>query len=278
MTMPQAGAAERTAHQRTISMTDPTRPDLSDTTAIITGASRGIGEAVARYLAALGAHVFLAARSADAIERIAGEIAEAGGTATAVPTDMADHRAVAALVRAAIDATGRLDLLVNNTGLIDPIARIADSDPDAWSRLIDVNVKGVYYGLRQALPVMRAQGFGTIVNISSGAANSALDGWSHYCASKAAVLRLTGVAQKEASASGVRVIGLSPGTVATAMQEEIRASGLNPVSQLAWEAHISPEWVGRAVAFLTTPAADPWLGTDFSLKTEDGRAAVGMAA
>jgi NADP-dependent 3-hydroxy acid dehydrogenase YdfG len=258
-------------------MTDPTHPDLSGTTAIVTGASRGIGEATARHLAALGAHVFLAARSTDAIKRIAGEIAEAGGTATVAPTDMADPRAVAALVRAATHATGRLDLLVNNAGLIDPIARIADSDPDAWSRVIDVNVKGVYHGLRHALPVMQAQGSGTIVNLSSGAANSALEGWSHYCASKAAVLRLTGVAQKEASASGVRVVGLSPGTVATPMQEKIRASRINPVSQLAWETHISPDWVARAVAFLTTPAADPWLGTDFSLKTEDGRAAIGMA-
>jgi NADP-dependent 3-hydroxy acid dehydrogenase YdfG len=258
-------------------MTDPTHPDLSGTTAIVTGASRGIGEATARHLAALGAHVFLAARSTDAIKRIAGEIAEAGGTATVAPTDMADPRAVAALVRAATHATGRLDLLVNNAGLIDPIARIADSDPDAWSRVIDVNVKGVYHGLRHALPVMQAQGSGTIVNLSSGAANSALEGWSHYCASKAAVLRLTGVAQKEASASGVRVVGLSPGTVATPMQEKIRASGINPVSQLAWETHISPDWVARAVAFLTTPAADPWLGTDFSLKTEDGRAAIGRA-
>ena len=257
-------------------MTDPTRPDLTGTTAIVTGASRGIGEATARYLAELGAHVVLAARSAEAIERIAEEIAAAGGTATAVPTDMADHHAVSALVAAATDATGRLDLLVNNAGLIDPIARIADSDPDAWGHAIDVNVKGVYHALRHALPVMQAQGSGTIVNISSGAANSALEGWSHYCASKAAVLRLTGVAYKEASASGVRVVGLSPGTVATAMQRAIRASGINPVSQIAWEAHISPDWVARAVAFLTTPAADPWLGTDFSLKIEEGRKAVGM--
>jgi NADP-dependent 3-hydroxy acid dehydrogenase YdfG len=186
-------------------MTDPTHPDLSGTTAIVTGASRGIGEATACHLAALGAHVFLAARSADAIKRIAGEIAEAGGTAMAVPTDMADHHAVAALVRAATEATGRLDLLVNNAGLIDPIARIADSDPDAWGDVIDVNVKGVYYGLRHALPVMQVQGSGTIVNISSGAANSALEGWSHYCASKAAVLRLTGVAHKEVSSFGIRV-------------------------------------------------------------------------
>ena len=254
-----------------------TTPDMTGKTAIVTGASKGIGEAAARYLAGLGAHVFLAARSADAIERIATEIEADGGMAQAVPTDVADNAAVAKLVKAATDATGRLDLLVNNAGLIDPIARIMDSDPDAWGGIIDVNVKGVYHGLRHAMPVMAAQGGGTIVNISSGAANSFLEGWSHYCASKAAVLRLTGVAHKEAHDKGIRVVGLSPGTVATEMQEQIRDSGINPVSQLPWDAHINPDWVAKAIAFLTTPDADKWLGADFSLKVEEGRRAVGMA-
>lgn len=257
-------------------MTDPTRPDLSGATAIVTGASRGIGAATARHLAALGAHVVLAARSVEALEALAAVIAQAGGAARAVPTNAADPDAVAALVAAAMEATGRLDLLVNNAGLIDPIARIADSDPAAWSRAIDVNVKGVYHGLRYAIPVMAGQGGGTIVTLSSGAANAALEGWSHYCASKAAVLRLTGVAHAEARPQGVRVVGLSPGTVATEMQETIRASGINPVSRLPWEAHITPDWVARAVAYLTTPAADRWLGTDFSLKTPVGRAEIGM--
>ncbi|WP_179381785.1 SDR family oxidoreductase [Jannaschia marina] len=256
-----------------------TSPDLSGRTAIVTGASRGIGAATARHLATLGAHVVLAARSAGAIEALAAEIETSGGRASAVPTDVADARAVAALVGRAVEHRGRIDLLVNNAGLIDPIARIADSDPAAWGGIIDVNVKGVYHGLRFALPVMSAQeGGGTIVNLSSGAANGALEGWSHYCASKAAVLRLTGVADGEARANGVRVFGLSPGTVATGMQEQIRESGLNPVSRLPWESHIGADWVAKAIAFLTTPAADPWLGTDFSLKVDAGRRAVGMPA
>ena len=244
---------------------------------LITGASRGIGAAAARHLASLGAHVILAARSQDRIDNIAQDIREAGGQSTAVATDVASSRAVAALVQKAIDQTGRLDLFVNNAGLIDPIARIMDSDPDAWGQVMDVNIKGVYHGLRHAMPVMAAQpGGGTIINISSGAANSFLEGWSHYCASKAAVLRLTGVAHKEAHDKGVRVIGLSPGTVATEMQEQIRASGINPVSQIPWERHITPDWVAKAIAFLTTPAADKWLGTDFSLKVDEGREAIGM--
>lgn len=256
-----------------------TTPDLTGKTAIVTGASRGIGAAAARHLANLGAHVVLAARTAPAITRLADEITDTGGMATAVATDVADNDAVAALIHGAVSVTGRLDLLVNNAGLIDPIARIMDSDPEAWSGIIDVNVKGVYYGLRHAMPVMAAQeGGGTIVNISSGAANSFLEGWSHYCASKAAVQRLTGVAHKEAHGMGVRVFGLSPGTVATEMQEQIRASGINPVSQIPWENHITPDWVAHAIAFLTTSDADQWLGTDFSLKVDEGRAAIGMPA
>lgn len=127
-------------------------PDLTGKTAVITGASRGIGEAAARHLASLGAHVVLAARSADAINRIAAEILDADGKAHAVATDVADNDAVAKLITTTIDATGRPDLLVNNAGLTDPISRIVDSDPKAWGDIIDVNVKGVYYGLRHACP------------------------------------------------------------------------------------------------------------------------------
>lgn len=254
-----------------------TSPNLSDKTAVITGASRGIGEAAARHLANLGARVVLAARSSEAIAKIASEINEAGGAARGVTTDISDTMAVATLVNSAVDTTGRLDLLVNNAGVIDPIAKIMDSDPQAWGDIIDINVKGVYYGLRHAMPIMAAQdGGGTIVNISSGAANSSLEGWSHYCASKAAVQRLTGVAHKEAHALGVRVFGLSPGTVATDMQRHIRDSGINPVSQIPWENHITADWVAKAIAFLTTREADKWLGLDFSLKVDEGRKAVGM--
>lgn len=253
-------------------------PDFTGKTAVVTGASRGIGEATARHLAALGAHVFLAARSRGRIDAVAAEIAAAGGTATAVACDVARAEDVAAVIDAAASRTGRLDMLVNNAGLIDPIARLADSDPGAWSTVVDVNLKGVYHGLRFAIPKMLAQGGGTIINISSGAATSALEGWSHYCATKAAVLSLTRCADKEYRDCGIRVIGLSPGTVATGMQDQIRASGINPVSRLDPSVHIPPDWVARAVAFLWSPAADAHRGTDFSLKTEAGRAEVGLVA
>jgi len=245
---------------------------------IVTGASQGIGAASARHLASLGATVVLGARSADKIEALAKQIREGGGKALAVPCDVARPEDVKRLVDTALSETGRIDLLVNNAGLIDPIARLTDSDPDAWGKIVDVNLKGVYHGLRFVIPEMVAQGGGTIVNISSGAATSALEGWSHYCATKAAVLSLTRVADKEYREQGVRVIGLSPGTVATDMQVQIKASGINPVSRLDPGVHIPPEWVARAIAWLAGPEADAHRGTDFSLKTDDGRAAVGLAA
>ncbi|WP_375173640.1 SDR family oxidoreductase [Pseudooceanicola sp.] len=251
---------------------------FKNTSVIVTGASRGIGEATARHFATLGAHVVLAARDARRIEGIVADLEAQGLSACAWPTDVADAGQVKSLVEATLEETGRLDLLVNNAGLIDPIARLGDSDPEDWGRIVDVNLKGVYHGLRYAIPAMAAQGGGTIVNISSGAATSALEGWSHYCATKAAVLSLTRVVDKEYRSQGVRVIGLSPGTVATGMQEQIRASGINPVSRLDWSAHIPADWVAQAIAWLTRDAADAYLGTDFSLKTGEGRRLVGLPA
>jgi len=251
---------------------------LKKRTAIVTGASRGIGAATARHLAGLGATVLLAARSSDAISALAAEIEGAGGRAIAVPTDVSRYEDVARLVERAVAETGRLDVVVNNAGVIDPIARLADSDPDAWDRVVDVNLKGVYHGMRAAIPAMLEGGGGTIVNISSGAATSALEGWSHYCATKAAVLALTRVAHREYGQRGLRVVGLSPGTVRTDMQVAIKASGINPVSQLDPSAHIPPEWAAQAIAYLCGDGGAAHAGTDFSLKTEEGRREVGLPA
>lgn len=246
---------------------------LSGQTIVITGASRGIGAATARHLAGLGANVVLSARSAEAIGQIASEI---GPRALAVPCDVANWAQVEALIARAESHFGPVDVLVNNAGVIDPIARLDESDPAAWGQVVDINLKGVYHGLRAVLPGMAARGAGTVVNISSGAATGALEGWSHYCATKAAVLSLTRCADKEYRDHGVRVIGLSPGTVATEMQVQIKASGINPVSQLDPGVHIPPEWVARGIAFLCTSAADRFRGTDFTLKSAEERALAGL--
>lgn len=250
--------------------------DMTGKTVIITGASRGIGAATARHLAEQGAKVVLAARSADAIARIARELADAGHQAIAVACDVSDLASVRALVATAVKSFGTLDVLVNNAAVLDPIARLADGDPAEWAKGVDINYKGVFYGLHAAIPVMEGAGGGTIINISSGAAHGALEGWSMYCSTKAAVYSLTRCADVEYRDRGIRVMGLSPGTVATDMQVAIKASGINPVSQLDPSVHIPPVWVAQAIAFLCGPGGDAYLGTDFSLKTDEGRAAVGL--
>ncbi|MBN9672942.1 SDR family oxidoreductase [Roseibium aggregatum] len=250
--------------------------DLTGQVALVTGASRGIGEAAARSLAKYGARVVLAARSAGDIERIAGEITASGSKASSVTCDVADYEEVASAIRHTVETFGAIDILVNNAGVIEPISRIEVSDPDGWDKVIDINVKGVYHGIRAAVPHMLEKGAGTIVNISSGAATGALEGWSHYCASKAAALSLTRCADKEFREKGIRVVGLSPGTVATQMQVDIKASGINPVSQLDPSVHIPPEWVGETICWLCTEAGDDYRGTDCSLRDEGVRKAVGV--
>ncbi len=246
--------------------------DLSGQTAVVTGASRGIGEATARRLAQAGANVVLLARSATEIAKIAGEI---GPRALPVVCDVADWQSVQAAMARAIARFGAIDILVNNAGVIDPIARIADVDPEGWGRVVDINLKGVFHCTRAVLPVMKSGG-GTIINISSGAATSPLEGWSHYSSTKAAVLMLTRCVHKEEAGNGIRCVGLSPGTVATQLQREIKAAGINPVSKLAWTDHIPAEWAAEAVVWLTSDPAREHDGGDFSIKTNAGRAAVGL--
>ena len=249
---------------------------LKSKTAVITGASRGIGAATARHFAAEGANVDLAARTTAEIEAIAEEIRGAGGAAAAIACDVSRYEDVEAVMALADTAFGGVDFLINNAGVIDPISHLETSDPDGWAQAIDINVKGVYYGLRAALPRMKAAGAGVVVNISSGAATSALEGWSHYNASKAAVLSITRTADKELGDSPVRSVGLSPGTVATEMQVLIKASGINPVSQLDPSVHIPTDWPARAIGWLCGPDAAEYRGDDVSLRDEDIRRRVGL--
>lgn len=259
-------------------MTDATSQPLEGRVALVTGASRGIGAQTARALAADGAAVLLAARTVAQAEAVAADIRDTGGRAEAIACDVADWAQMQGAAAYARDALGGLDILVNNAGLIDPIARLADSDPAAWGHVFDVNAKGVYFGMRAALPIMIAAGGGTIVTISSGAAHQPLEGWSHYCSSKAAAAMLTRAVHLENADQGIRAVGLSPGTVATYMQETIRESRVNPVSALDWSAHIPADWPARAVAWLCGPAGAEFAGTEVSLRDEGIRKRLGLLA
>ncbi len=247
--------------------------DMTGKTVMITGASRGIGAEAAREFARAGANVALLARSQDAIAEIAGEI---GAAAIAIPCNVARFGEMSSAVETTVQAFGGLDVLINNAGVIEPIARIADADPETWAQVIDINLKGVMNGIAAALPAMKARGGGSVLTISSGAAHSAIEAWSAYCASKAAVNMLGRCLHLEEGENGIRAIGLSPGTVATQMQREIKASGINPVSQLDWSDHIPPEWPARTLLWMCSPAADRFMGEEISLRDEDIRREVGL--
>lgn len=239
----------------------------------ITGASRGIGAAAARVFAGAGARVALMARDAAALEGLA---RQTGGLA--LRCDVADWGQTAAAVDRTVAAFGRLDVLVLNAGRIEPIGRMAGADPVEWAAAVAVNLTGVFHGLRAAIPVMRAQGGGTILVVSSGAAHAPCEGWSAYCAGKAGAAMLVRQAHLEEAAQGLRVMGLSPGTVATDMQRAIAASGLGPVARLDWSAHIPPEWPARALLWMCGPEADAHLGQELRLRDEDLRRKVGLIA
>ena len=252
--------------------------ELKGKAAVITGASRGIGAAAAREFARRGVKVVLAARAIEDLEKLASQINASGGNAVACECDVSNYDEVAQAIQTCRGKYGRVDILVNNAGIIEPIARLADSNPRHWSRVADVNYKGVYYGLRAVIPTMVEQGEGVIVNISSGAATSAMEGWSHYCSTKAAVLSLTKCAHKEYANDGIRVVGLSPGTVATDMQIVVKASGINPISQLDLSDHIPAQWAAQAIVWLCSDDASDLSGVDFSLKDSEGRARVGLSS
>ncbi|WP_372990603.1 SDR family oxidoreductase [Sulfitobacter sp.] len=247
--------------------------DMTNKTVMITGASRGIGAETARVFAKAGANVVLMARSQDAIGDLAGEI---GPKAIAIPCNVARFGEVSAAVDFTLQAFGSVDVFINNAGVIEPISHLASSDPDEWGQAIDINLKGVYNGMRAVLPVMKETGGGSILTISSGAAHHAIEAWSHYCASKAAVNMLGRSVHLEEAANGIRAIGLSPGTVATQMQREIKQSGINPVSELAWEDHIPADWPARALWWMCSPEADRFCGEEISLRDEEIRKAVGL--
>ncbi|MFT6451124.1 MAG: NAD(P)-dependent dehydrogenase (short-subunit alcohol dehydrogenase family) [Halocynthiibacter sp.] len=254
--------------------------ELQGKTVLITGASRGIGEAAAHIFAQAGANVALCARSNDAISALAAKINEETGAkrAIAIPCDVSKYADVEAAINEAAKTFGGLDVLINNAGVIEPISHLSISDPESWSHAIDINLKGVYYGMRAALPIMKAAGGGSVLTVSSGAAHGPMEAWSHYCSSKAGAAMLTRMLDLEERANGIRAIGLSPGTVATKMQREIKVSALNPVSNLEWEDHIPPEWPAKALAWMACSKSDAYLGQEISLRDESIRAVLGLSS
>ncbi len=194
---------------------------LSDRVVIVTGASSGIGESTARLLAQKGATVVLAARRQERLDELKSEIEDAGGTALAVPTDVTDRDAVKALAQATIDAYGRIDVLVNNAGVM-PLTFLHNMRTDDWYQTIDVNLYGVMHAVEAVLPTMMEQKSGHVVNVSSTAGRRVYPGGAVYSATKYAVRALSeGMRQELGPAFGIRVTCIEPGAVATELTDAI---------------------------------------------------------
>ncbi len=242
---------------------------------VITGASRGIGAAAAQVFAEAGAKVALLARSGAGLDRLRDRL---GADCTALPCDVAKAGSVTQAIDRVMARWGRVDVLINNAGVVAPISRIGDAEESDWGRAIDTNLKAVFHGMRAVIPPMRAQGSGTILTLSSGAAHRAVESQSAYCASKAGAAMLTRVAHLEEAAQGLRIMALSPGKVATDMQRVIADSGVNPLSPAETAAFFPPDWPARALLWMCSANADPWLGQEISLRDTAVQRAVGLLA
>jgi NAD(P)-dependent dehydrogenase (short-subunit alcohol dehydrogenase family) len=196
---------------------------LQGQVAIVTGAGRGIGAAAARRLATAGASVVLAARSEEEVEALAADLRKQGSRAIAVAADVSDLAGVEEIVESALEQFDRVDILVNNAGVIWPLEEIVEVDPEEWAYNVMINLVGPFFMVRNVLPVMVDQGYGRILNISSGASSTPILGASAYCSAKAGLDMFTRTLALELAGSKVSVNLLYPGHVDTPMQEDIRS-------------------------------------------------------
>ena len=194
--------------------------NIEDKVVVITGASSGLGEATAQLLSTEGATVVLGARRQDRINTLAETLMRAGGKALAVTMDVTDRAQVKRLVDAAVRTFGRVDVMINNAGLM-PQAPLELLKVDEWDRMIDVNIKGVLYGIAAALPHMKAQKSGHFVNVSSVAGHKVGPGFAVYAATKYAVRALSEGLRQEVKPYNIRTTVISPGAVATELPDSV---------------------------------------------------------
>jgi NAD(P)-dependent dehydrogenase (short-subunit alcohol dehydrogenase family) len=241
------------------------KADLSGQVAFITGGGRGLGRAYAQALAAAGARVAVAARSADQLDETLALIKANGGEAAAFPLDVTNAAAVKAGVEAAEATLGPIDLLINNAGVGLPLGPVWETDPEAWWRTMEVNVRGPMLVCHAVLPGMVARRQGRIINVSSGAGNSPIPYFSAYVTSKAALTRLTEIIAAETQEYGIHVFTINPGLVLTTMTEDaFSEDGLKWIPWLkAWfdeQRNITPEFSAQLILWLASGQGDALSG------------------
>ncbi|HEY3269508.1 MAG TPA: SDR family oxidoreductase [Armatimonadota bacterium] len=223
---------------------------------VITGASSGLGEATARHLSAQGAAVVLGARRADRIQALADDLNGQGGKALAVATDVTDRNQVKALVDAAVHTYGRIDVMINNAGLMpqSPLERLK---VDEWDRMIDVNIKGVLYGIAAALPYMKERKAGHFINVASVAGHKVRPNGVVYSATKHAVRVISEGLRQEVKPYNIRTTVISPGAVATELPDSISEPDISEgMHQYYEELAIPADSFARAVAFAMSQPED----------------------
>ena len=228
---------------------------IRDKVVVITGASSGLGEATARHLASQGACVVLGARREDRIRALAEELSSKDGKAIALATDVTDHEQVKRLVEMAVKTYGRVDVMINNAGLMpqSPLERLKIDD---WDRMIDVNIKGVLYGIAAALPYMKQQKAGHFINVSSVAGHRVGPGFAVYAATKHAVRALSEGLRQEVKPYNIRTTVISPGAVATELPNSTTEPDVAEKVRKAYEIAIPAESFAQAVAFAISQPDD----------------------
>lgn len=223
---------------------------------VITGASSGLGEAAARHLSAQGAAVVLGARRMDRIKSLADELNKNGGKALATTTDVTKRDHVKALVDAAIEAYGRIDVLINNAGLM-PLSQLEKRKIDEWDQMIDVNIKGVLYGIAAALPHMKRQKSGHIINVSSVAGHKIFPGSAVYSATKSAVRVISEGLRQEVKEYNLRTTIISPGAVKTELLDHISVEDIQKANRdYVNQVGLSPSAFARLIAFVVSEPED----------------------
>lgn len=220
---------------------------LDDKVVLITGASSGLGEATARRLAKAGAKLMLAARREENLKNLVADIEKDGGTAAYHVTDVSDRRQVEGLAQATKDKYGRIDVLLNNAGLM-PLAPLDALKVDEWETMVDVNIKGVLYGLAAVLPTMRAQHSGHVINLSSVAGHKVMEGGAVYCATKFAVKALSEGLRMESNGE-IRVTNISPGAVDTELTDHISDDNAAEMAAELYQDAIDPDAIAQAIEF-----------------------------
>ncbi len=229
--------------------------NLSGQVAIVTGASQGIGRAVAETLAANGAKVAAVARNAEKLSSLVEEISAAGGEAQAFPCDVSDAQAVTATVEAILEAFGRVDILVNNAGITRDTL-LPRMDDDEWDAVLATNLRGPFLFMRAASRPMMQQRYGRIVNVASVSGMIGNPGQANYSASKAGLIGLTRTVAKELAGRKITVNAVAPGFIASEMTEALGSALLDEVKKRVPAKRLGEAWeIADAVLFLASPSA-----------------------